>query len=103
MKTFETPETGNTLSSNDAILSLIKEERLKKMGMMETPEDSTNMSNNDTIRYLLRRENLKLWQLADAMEVSEATVTRMMRHEIPDDKFSEIISLIRTMRNRVPE
>lgn len=97
MKSVETPETGKNLSSNNSILSLIKEERLNKMGTIESPEDCISASNNETIRFLLRMNNLKLWQLADAMEVSEATITRMMRHEVPDEKFDEIVTLIHSI------
>ena len=99
MTVVETPETGKSLSSNDVIRSLIKEERLKKTGIIEVPEDSTSMSRNETIRFLLRSNNLKLWQLADAMGVSEATVTRMMRHEVSDEQFVEIVTLIRNKLN----
>lgn len=103
MTVVETPETGKSLSSNDAIRSLIKEERLNNMRLIETPEDSISMSRNEAVRFLLRRYNLKLWQLADAMEVSEATITRMMRHEISDETFNKICSLIRDMRDNHQE
>ena len=99
----ETPETGKILSSNDVIRSLIKEGRLNKSGTFETPEDGSITSRNDAIRYLLRSNNLKLWQLADAMGVSEATITRMMRHEVSDEQFAEIVTLIRNKLNSTPE
>ena len=96
MGVFETPETGKVLSS--------KEERLKTMGAAnETPEDTIGLSNNETVRLLLRRENLTMWQLADAMGISEASITRLMRRELPDEKFGEIVTLIRSMRKSTTE
>lgn len=103
MKSVETPETEKSLSSNDAFLSFIRKERLNKTGTIEAPEDCISISNNETIRFLLRMNNLKLWQLADAMRVSEATVTRLMRHEISDEKFDEIVTLIHSMSNNTQE
>ena len=103
MTVFETPETGKSLFSNDAIRALIKEERLNKTGTIETPEDVSITSRNDAIRFLLRSNNLKLWQLADAMGISEASVTRLMRHEVSDEQFAEICTLIRSMRDGRPK
>lgn len=103
MKVAETPENGKSMFSINSILSLAKEARLQKMGLIETPEDSTNMSNNEAIRYLLRMGNLKLWQLADLMGVSEATISRMLRHEVSDEQFAEIVKLISNKLNGIPE
>ena len=103
MTVVETPETGKSLSSNDAIRAFIKEDRVKKTRAIETPEDSLGTSRNEAIRYLLRRYDLKLWQLADAMGVSEATITRMMRHEVTEKQFTEICALIRSMRDGRPK
>ena len=103
MTVVETPETGKSLSSNDAIRAFIKEDRVKKTRAIETPEDSLGTSRNEAIRFLLRRYDLKLWQLADAMGVSEATITRMMRHEVTEKQFTEICTLIRSMRDGRPK
>ncbi len=49
---------------------------------------------NEAIREVLKTHNVKLWQLADILNVSEMTVNRMLRHELPADKQNVIISLI---------
>lgn len=73
------------------------------MKFVEINLDSKQLSNNEAIRALLKKSNFTLWQLADALGVSEATITRMMRHEVSDEKYAEIVTLIRTMRNSIPE
>ncbi len=73
------------------------------MKFVEINLDSKQLSNNEAIRALLKKSNFTLWQLADALGVSEATITRMMRHEVSDEKYDEIVTLIRSMRNSIPE
>lgn len=51
-------------------------------GLTEREEKKVN---ND-IRMLLTRNRIPQWKLADAMGVSEFTVCRWFRHELPPDK-----------------
>lgn len=51
-------------------------------GLTEQEEKKVN---ND-IRMLLKRNRIPQWKLADAMGVSEFTVCRWFRHELPPDK-----------------
>ena len=56
------------------------------------------MSNNQNIRKALRLNGVCLWQVGNALGVSESTMTRMMRTEIPDEKELEILEAIRKIR-----
>ena len=49
---------------------------------------------NEEVRTMLKEKNIKLWQLADMMDVSEATITRLMRHELSEEMVEEIRNLI---------
>jgi hypothetical protein len=37
---------------------------------------------------------IPLWQLAEALGVSEPTMTRKLRHELPEDEKARIMALI---------
>lgn len=51
------------------------------------------MKNNE-IREALKEANMKQWQLAELLHISEFTLSRKLRKEIPEDEKKEIISLI---------
>lgn len=50
--------------------------------------------NNAEVRKKMRITGIRQWQVADAMEVSENTLCRMLRYELPDAKKQEMLSLI---------
>lgn len=50
---------------------------------------------NKRVRDELLRNGMFLWKLAKLLNVSEASVTRMMREELPADRQDELIDLIR--------
>ena len=50
--------------------------------------------NNTRIRNALFQNNTKYWQLARIMGVSEATLSRRLRDELPDDEQARIVRLI---------
>ena len=52
---------------------------------------------NNEIRDSAKKNNVKLWQLADAMNVSEATMTRLLRRELPDAENRRILAIIRNL------
>ena len=54
----------------------------------------TTTKKNIAIRNSLKKYGLYAYSLAELLGVSEATVTRMMRHELPKDEQSRIIKLI---------
>lgn len=49
---------------------------------------------NIPIRNALKEHGLHTYNLGDILGKSEATITRMMRHELPKEKQTEIINLI---------
>lgn len=58
------------------------------------------MKNNE-IREALKEANMKQWQLAELLHISEFTLSRKLRKEIPEDEKREIISLIRNAERGV--
>lgn len=50
---------------------------------------------NVEIREALEKAHLKQWQLADLLEISEATMYRKLRREFPEERKAEILELIR--------
>ena len=54
------------------------------------------MGNNE-IREIAKKNNVKLWQVADALEISEATLTRLLRRELPEEKRTHFIRIIRNL------
>lgn len=50
---------------------------------------------NRRVRDELVKNSMFLWELAKMIDVSEATITRMMREELPVDRQDELIDLIR--------
>jgi len=49
---------------------------------------------NESLRTAARKARVPLWKIADALGVSEATFTRMMRRELPKDKHEQVMSII---------
>lgn len=51
------------------------------------------MTNNE-IRTKAKEKSVKLWQLADELKISEPTMSRKLRHELPEAEKSKILALI---------
>lgn len=49
---------------------------------------------NIAIRNALAKKNMTQWELAVLLGVSEPTITRWMRQELPEERQREIIALI---------
>ena len=57
---------------------------------------------NDIIKNAARKARVPLWEVAERMGVSESTMTRMMRRELPEEKKSELVDVIQEVaRERV--
>ena len=52
-----------------------------------------NMTNIEIKSHALTR-GVKLWQIAEKLRISEATMTRMLRKELPQAKQQEIMTII---------
>lgn len=50
--------------------------------------------NNIRIRIKLLEHNKRLWWLADILGTSEATISRRLRKELPEEEQTRIIQLI---------
>ena len=51
--------------------------------------------NNEKIRTELKKRGLRYWELARIMGISDATLCRRLRDEIPEDEQEKIVKLIR--------
>ena len=52
------------------------------------------MANND-IRLLAKSNNVPLWKVAKKLNISDPTMTRLMREELPEAEKQKIISIIK--------
>lgn len=53
---------------------------------------------NADIRQETKSAHLTLWQIADALSISEPTMTRKMRRELPDAEKEQIRRAIATLK-----
>ena len=54
--------------------------------------------NNTMIRTELKRTGLKYWELARILGISDATLCRRLRDELPDEEQRKICQLINQRR-----
>lgn len=50
--------------------------------------------NNIRIRFALIQHNMKQWELAEKMGLSEPSLSRMLRRELPEEEQDRIVELI---------
>lgn len=55
---------------------------------------------NDSIRSKARVKNVKFWEIADALSISEATLTRKLRRELPDAEREKLLRIIEEIAQR---
>lgn len=55
------------------------------------------MLRNQDIRTYAKENGVRLYQVADALKVSEPTMTRKLRHELSIDEKDRIFSIIDTI------
>lgn len=58
---------------------------------------------NLQIRTAAKTKGVKLWQIADALCISEPTLTRKLRHELSDDETAKILAIIDRLSKGVIE
>ena len=51
------------------------------------------LSNSD-VRTKARENGVRLWEIADKLGISEPTITRKLRHELPADEKQRILAVI---------
>ena len=49
---------------------------------------------NADIRKAAKEAGVSLWEIADALNISEPTVTRLLRRELADDRKQELLYTI---------
>ena len=50
---------------------------------------------NEGIRMTARKNKIALWEIAEKLGISEATITRWMRVQIPEEKENRILQAIK--------
>ena len=58
------------------------------------------MENKD-LRRFARANEVPLWKIANALDISEPTLTRRLREELADDKKAEIYAIIERLAKAV--
>lgn len=53
---------------------------------------------NMEIRTEAKKAKVCLWQIADALEIGEATLMKHLRYELPAEKKAEIRAIIKELR-----
>lgn len=56
--------------------------------------------NNQEIRKTAKEKNVSLWEIADELKISEPTMTRKLRHELPEAEKTKILALIDKIAER---
>lgn len=54
---------------------------------------------NLKIREALTQNNMKQWQLADCLGISEYTLCKKLRRELPDTEQDKMIAIIRMFKD----
>lgn len=54
--------------------------------------------NNLEIRKVMFEENMKQWELAELLGITEWTLSRKFRKELPEEEQARIISVIRNRK-----
>lgn len=49
---------------------------------------------NKEIRDRAKQANVKLWQIADELRMNDYNLSRKLRHELPEEKKAEILTII---------
>ena len=55
---------------------------------------------NQEIRKTAKEKKVYLWMVAEKMNVSEMTLTRKLRHELPDAEKAKILAIIDEIAER---
>lgn len=55
--------------------------------------------NNEEIRNQARIADVKHWQIADHLHISEATLTRKLRHDLKDEEKEQILKAIAEIKD----
>lgn len=59
------------------------------------------MEANKDIRREAKANGVTLWRIAGALKISEPTLTRRLRHELPDEEKEKIRTTIKKLAQEV--
>lgn len=52
------------------------------------------MLSNQDLRATAKSKNVRLWEIAEKLNISEPTMTRKLRRELPAEEKAKIITII---------
>lgn len=55
---------------------------------------------NIEIRAAAKEKGVRLWQIAETLKISEPTLTRKLRHELPDEYKEKIRAIIEELAQK---
>ncbi len=55
---------------------------------------------NEAIRTTAKEKSVRLWEIAEALNISEPTMTRKLRHELPEAEKTKILAIIDEIHNK---
>lgn len=56
---------------------------------------------NVDIRYAAKTSGVKLWQIAEAIGITDSGFSKKLRHELPDCEKKRILEVIEKLENEV--
>lgn len=56
--------------------------------------------NNQEIRIKAKEKGVRLWQIAEKLGICDMTLTRKLRHELPEEEKTKILALIDKIAER---
>ena len=56
---------------------------------------------NQRIREAAKNAGVKLWQIADAIGITDGNFSRKLRHELPEDEQRRILEIIKQLSEGV--
>ena len=68
--------------------------------MEMTIPNGSDFMNNLVIRQAAKTAKLPLWMVADAMGISEPSMTRLLRRELPETEKERILAVIRDLSQK---
>lgn len=82
------------LGTVEELQSLIPKLVIKNVNNNFYRKDSRKMTKNKDLREYAKNKGVKLWEVADKLGISEPTMTRKLRRELPAEEKEKIISII---------
>ncbi len=59
------------------------------------------MKTNQDIRDAATAAGVRLWRIADALGITDGTLSRRLRHELPQDEKQQVLEVIQALEKEV--